>query len=65
MYDHSIHCVSPDDMHDWILLLDTFNNLWADSTSFLTCRDKALDVGKGEYFATEDVINAYMCDGVL
>ena len=62
MYIKVVNC---DDMHDWILLLDPFTNLWADSTTFLTCRDKALEVGKGEYFATERVIDTYMCEGVL
>ena len=60
-----INVVNSDDMYDWLLLLDPFTDMWADSVALLTCRDMALYVGQGRYFATESAIDTYMCERVL
>ena len=60
-----IKVVNCDDMHDWLLLLDPFTDMWADAVALLTVRDMALDVGKGEYYATEGYIDTHMYVEVL
>ncbi len=60
-----VNVLSPDDMYDWLLLLDPFTNMWADSVALMTVRDMALDVGQGEYSATECAMDAHMYGGMV